>query len=76
MIKVPEALLERAEAVGLVIGEQNEAIIAFWEVQVRHREAGKRLSDTIAMIDKLPDDAKPSSEEIDAEIRAHQAHKH
>jgi hypothetical protein len=72
-IKLPEELVERAKAVGIQIEEQIEQIAAVLETQIRRREAGQRLRDTMAAIDALPDDIKPTPEEIEAEIRAYWA---
>jgi hypothetical protein len=74
-IKLPEALVERAKAVGIQIEEQTEQIAAVLEAQIRKREAGQRLRETIAAIHALPDDIKATPEEIEADIRAYWAEK-
>lgn len=74
-IKLPEKLVERAKAVGIEIEGQREQIAAILETLIRKLEAGQRLRETMATIDSLPDNIKPTPEEIDAEIRAYRAEK-
>jgi hypothetical protein len=75
-IRLPEELVERAQAVGILLKDQPDDIVSLLEDQVRKREAGKRLRDLMDQIDKLPDEIKPTPEEIEAEIRAYHAEKH
>ena len=68
-IRLPEALVERARAVGIEIEGQTEQIAAVLEAHIRRREAGQRLSRIAEELQSLPPELKPTPEEIDAEIR-------
>jgi hypothetical protein len=69
-IKLPKELVERAEAAGVKIEEQSAQIAVAIEAEIKRREAGKRLFELMDKIDALPDELKPTPEEIDAEIKA------
>jgi hypothetical protein len=68
-IRLPEMLLERARAVGLVIEDQVDTIAEAVEKEILRREAAKRLLEIAAKLDTLPDELKPSPEEIVAAVR-------
>ena len=71
MIELPEALVERAKAVGLQLAAQQNQIIALLEAQICRREAVQRITAIAAQLQSLPPELKPTSEEIEAEIQAH-----
>jgi Txe/YoeB family toxin of Txe-Axe toxin-antitoxin module len=75
IIRLPEELVERAQAVGILLEDQTGDIVSLLEAQIQKREAGKRLRDLIDQIDKLPDEIKPTPEDIEAEIRAYHTEK-
>lgn len=68
-LELPSELVERAKAIGLEL-ETNEQIIATIEQQIRRKEAFSQLRAISEQLAALPDDIKPSLEEIAAEIRA------
>jgi hypothetical protein len=72
-IRLPEALVKRAKAAGVEIEAQQ--IIAVLEQEIRRAEAGRSVLTLMDKIDALPDNVKPTPEEIEAEIRAYRAEK-
>jgi hypothetical protein len=75
-ISLPEELVERAQAVGILLEDQTSDIVSSLEAEIRKREAGKRLRNLMNQIDNLPDEIKPTPDEIEAEIRAYRAEKY
>ncbi len=73
--RLPEALIERARALGIDVEAQTEPIIAALEKEIRRKETGQRMRALVAEIDALPDEIKPTPEEIEAEIKAYRAEK-
>jgi hypothetical protein len=73
MIELPEALVERATAVGLSLDEQPAEYIDYVEAKIRRREAARDLRDIMRDLQALPDELKPTPTEIEAEIRAYWA---
>jgi DNA-binding ferritin-like protein (Dps family) len=65
-LELPRELVERARAVGLEIERESVPIIAALETQIRKLEAGQRFQSLAARMDALPDDEKPTLEDIDA----------
>jgi len=74
-IRLPEELVERAKAAGLRIEDQLGSIAEAVEKEIRRREAGQRLLEIAEQLRALPDEMKPTPEEIDAEIKAYRAEK-
>ncbi len=74
-LKLPENVIQRARALGIDVEGQADQFTAVLEKEIRLKEAGQRMRDLVAEIDALPDDIKPTPEEIDAEIRAYRAEK-
>jgi len=68
-IQVPKELVERAKAVGLQIEDQTDTFIELLETQIRKREAGQELLEIANKLTALPDDMKPTQDEIDTAIR-------
>ena len=68
-ISLPEALVKRARAISMNFEDQAEAITAAVENEISCREAAKRLLEFATELDALPDEMKPTSEEIDAARR-------
>lgn len=75
VLKIPEELVKRARAAGIEIELEADYLLDALETQIRRQEAGKRLDAIIAKIDALPDEMKPTPEEIAAEIDAYWAEK-
>ena len=69
-IKLPEELVERARAAGIQIEEQTEEFIALVEKQIQRREAGERLIAFSNKLQALPDELKPTPEEIEEIVQA------
>ncbi len=69
IIKVPEELVARAQAAGIEIDSQSEEFISFLEKEIKRREAGQRLLSIAEQLQALPEDMKPSPEEIDEAVR-------
>ncbi len=68
-LRLPEALIERARAVGIRVEDQTPQIIERLEHEIEGRESAHSMSDVFARIDALPDDMKPTLEEIDAAVK-------
>jgi post-segregation antitoxin (ccd killing protein) len=73
MIDIPDALIQRARAVGIDIDAQNERILEMLEREIERREAGQRLRSM--MSDFWAMENKPTPEEIAAEISDYYAEK-
>lgn len=69
--QLPKELVERAIAAGVRFESQTNWVIDALEVAIRRQEAGRRLLEVAEQLSALPDDAKPTLEEIDEEIRAY-----
>lgn len=65
-IKLPEQLVERARAVKMNVEEE---LVKAIEQDIRSREAAQKLLDIAEQIDTLPDDIKPTPDEIVAIVR-------
>lgn len=74
-LKMPEDVIQRARALGIDVEGRADQFTALLEKEIRLKEAGQRLRETLAEIDALPDEIKPTPEEIDTEIRAYRAEK-
>lgn len=74
-LKLPEELIQRARALGIDVEDKTDQFIALLETEIRRKEAGQKMRDLVAQIDALPDDIKPTPEEIEAEIRVYRAEK-
>jgi hypothetical protein len=72
-IKLPEELVERARAEGVRLDNVTEDVIELLENRIERKAALRRLLDLADQIDRLPNDLKPTPEEIEAEIRAARA---
>lgn len=71
-IKLPQEVVARAQAAGIQIESQTERIVAMLlEAEIKRREAGQRLNETMNRLWALDD--KPTPEEIEEEIRAARA---
>lgn len=68
--RLPADLVERAKSVGLQIEGDNTQVIEAIEAQVRRLEAGRNLRQIMDQLQALPDEMKPSLQEIEDEIRA------
>jgi post-segregation antitoxin (ccd killing protein) len=69
VIELPEELVERAKAVGLNIENQSDAIAEAVEKEVRRREASRNLLEIAEQLRAIPDELKPTQEEIDEAVR-------
>ncbi len=69
-IRLPKALVERAQAAGVQVDNVTEAMIEVIEKQIARKESLGRLLSIADQIDSLPNDLKPTPEEIEAEIQA------
>ncbi len=78
-LRLPEELVMRAKEAGLqidsVIETVTDDVIAALEKQIRREIAAKNMLTTIAQLNQLPDELKPTLEEIEEEIRAYRAEK-
>ena len=75
-IRLPEELVERMKAVGLNVEDELGPIAAeVLEKEISRRETASNLLEITEQLDTLPDEMKPSPEEIDAEIKAYRAEK-
>ena len=72
-IRLPEELVERAQEVGLQIEEQSAPFIALLEGEIKRREAAKHLLEIADKLSALPDEMKPTDEEISEARRAYWA---
>jgi transcriptional regulator with XRE-family HTH domain len=69
-IQIPEWLIQRAKQAGLTddmlsrLGSEN--FIAQVEREIQRRESGKRLLEIADVLTLLPDELKPTPEEIEA----------
>ena len=68
-IKLPEELVERANAVGLRIEEQGGLIAEAVDREIKRREAGNQLHEIAQQLRALPDDMKPTPQEIDEAVQ-------
>lgn len=66
IVDIPDALIQRARAVGIDIDAQQDRILEVLEREIERREAGQRLRSM--MSDFWAMDNKPTPEEIAAEI--------
>lgn len=73
VFELPADLIERARAVGIEIEAQTAPVIEALEAEIRRREAASRLRATTERLRGLPDDQKPTPDEIDAEIKDYRA---
>jgi hypothetical protein len=71
--ELPEELVERAKAVGLQIDDQTESFIALLEDEIERREAGQRLLEIADKLRALPDEMKPTTDEIDETVKSYWA---
>jgi post-segregation antitoxin (ccd killing protein) len=69
MIDLPEELIQRALEVGLEITDTNTAITEAIEKEIARRKAADYLRKTAEALRALPDEEKPTLDEIDATIR-------
>jgi post-segregation antitoxin (ccd killing protein) len=68
-IELSEELVERAKAVGLNIENQSDVIAEAVEKEIRRLEVGKNLREIAEQLRAMPDELKPTSEEIDEAVR-------
>jgi hypothetical protein len=72
-IKLPEELVRRANDEGIEIEEITPEVISLIERRIERKKAFRHLLEIGEQIDQLPDELKPTPEEIEAEIRAYHA---
>lgn len=72
-IKLPEELVERARTEGVQIDNVTEDVIDLLEKRIERKAALRHLLDLADQIDRLPNELKPTPEEIEAEIHASRA---
>jgi predicted Zn-dependent protease with MMP-like domain len=70
-IELPEELVERAKDEGIEIEEVTPEIISFLERRIERKKAFRQLLEIGEQIDQLPDELKPTPEDIAAEIHAY-----
>ncbi|MHB8625610.1 MAG: hypothetical protein ACYDBJ_04470 [Aggregatilineales bacterium] len=63
-IKLPQSLVEQAKVVGLNIEAETDMWVGAVEKEIRRSEAGKRLREIAEKMHELPDEGKPTEEEI------------
>ncbi|MCC6615620.1 MAG: hypothetical protein IT320_19260 [Anaerolineae bacterium] len=71
VLELPDELIERAKSVGMELQDHSEQIIALLDAQIRRREAAQFVAKTSRLLQAVPDDIKPTLDEIDAEIRGY-----
>jgi post-segregation antitoxin (ccd killing protein) len=69
LIELPKELVERAKAIGMNIEGQSDVITEAVEKEIRRREAGKNLLEIAEQLRAMPDELKPTPEEIDEAVR-------
>ena len=68
-VELPEELVKRAEAVGVSLDSVTSDVIELVEKRIEKQEAIHYLLDTMDALSNLPDDEKPTEEEIIEEVR-------
>jgi hypothetical protein len=68
-LDVPDELVERAEAVGIALVGKSSPWVDYLETDIRRREAARDLLDIARRMDTLPDEWKPSPDEIKAAVK-------
>lgn len=70
-LQVPDELVERSRQIGKELGELPKAseIISLLEKELKREEAARWLLETAEQLQSLPDEEKPTQEEIDAIVR-------
>ena len=69
-IRLPKELVERAQAAGVKLDNVTDAMIDVIEKQIARKAALGRLLDVAEQLDLLPDQLRPTPDEIEAEIQA------
>ncbi len=72
-IRLPEALIARAHAVGMDIEQRSESFITLVESEIKRREAARGLLEIADQLTALPDEMKPTEDEISEARRAYWA---
>lgn len=67
-LDVPDELVERAEAVGLSLEGRMAPWIDYLQQDIRRREAARELFELSQRASAIPDDEKPTPEEIQEAI--------
>lgn len=68
-LDVPEELLERAEAIGLSLDGRTAPWMDYLQQDIRRLEAARDLFELSQRMDSLPDDEKPSLDDIKAAVK-------
>jgi len=63
-VELPAELVKRAQAVGLSLDNVTSELIELVEKRVAKKEALQRLQEIMSELDQIPDEEKPSEEEI------------
>jgi hypothetical protein len=71
MIDLPEDLVRRAREQGIRLEDQTAFLIEALEAEIQRREAASYLAALAEQLRALPDDQKPTPEEIEAEFAAY-----
>ncbi len=70
-IQLPEDLVRRARAVGIDLTIESDNYIAFIEDAIRRRQAARHLLEIGDRLSALPDELKPTDDDITAARDAH-----
>jgi hypothetical protein len=73
VVEVLKDLIERADALGIEVEEQAAPLIESLQAAILRREAALRLRAAAERARALPDNEKPTQEQIDAEFEAYWA---
>ena len=73
--ELPAELVERAKELGIDVENQTNWVIDLVEKQIRKAEAMREFTRIAEALSSLPDEMKPTPEEIQEEIRAYWAEK-
>lgn len=68
-IELPVALVERARAAGVDIEAKSDMFAETVEREIKRSEAARELMEIAEQLRALPDEDKPSLEEIDEAVR-------
>jgi hypothetical protein len=68
-LDVPDELVQRAEALGIALVGKASPWVDYLETEIRRREAALDLLDIARRLDTLPDEWKPSPDEIQGAVK-------
>ncbi|MBX3063824.1 MAG: hypothetical protein KF726_12660 [Anaerolineae bacterium] len=68
-IKLPSDLVERAQEAGVDIERQAASLVSLIEEQIKRQQAAKRLLEIADQLSALPDEVKPTSEDVETARR-------